>query len=188
MIEIVCYMGGTCGDLIAALIDPTDTRFKVSTRTVAHDEKRIKLKKPHLFVNDTDKDQYISDISQFYRSIPSHDIEYHSIRQHSFIGITVNNTKTAQWAAERFKQAHRPHVWEEMQKVCGAESIKDYAQMLIDYSSLIKNKTDRILTLESIQNGTIINDLEKIINRPIDKIGCNMYNSWIDLQKGRWLI
>ena len=189
MIEIVCYMGGTCGDLIAALIDSKKVRFNIPFRTVLHDPLRCKLKKPHLFADDVEKDQYIDNIETHYKSIPSHDIEYHHKRQHNFIGITVKDTETAMWAAERFKRAHQPHVWEEMKIACGADSVNDYAQMMIDFSNLTKQYTDRIITLESIRNGQVLDEMTNNLNiNTVDQTIKNLYNNWLELQRGTFVI
>jgi hypothetical protein len=45
----VCYCGGTCGDLISALIDNSDAYLH--NNTVKHASLRERLKKPHQFQN-----------------------------------------------------------------------------------------------------------------------------------------
>ena len=184
MIEIVCYMGGTCGDLVTALIDRTDVSFNINKRTIIHNPIRTRLKKSNLFDSDIEKNQYIQDIGILYNSIPSHDIEYHIRRKHSLIGITVDDYDVALWAALRFKNAHRSHVWQEMQQACGAKSVEDYAQMMIGYSQLIKLHTTRIVKLESIRHGCAVDDLEKILGITIDKGTRTVYYNWLDMQNG----
>jgi len=179
MIDIVCYTGGACGDLVAAILDPRDAKFK--NTTVVHADSRIRLKKPHLFANDADKDQYLSEISLQYAAVPSHDLDYHARQKHKFIGITVSDWKTAMWAAERFKRLHRPQVWQEMQEKCGARDVEGYAQMMIDFSNLIKNYTDDIVTLEAIVNGTVLEQLTQFQVRTK-----HLYTNWLDLQNGRF--
>lgn len=181
MIKIICYTGGTCGDLITALIDSKNTKF--NNTTVLHDQERTKLKKPHLFNNDSEKDQYIDHISKQYLSIPSHDLNYHINRQHNFIGITVQNHKIAKWAANRFKRLHRPHVWEEMCRACGAKTLDDYAQILIDYTSLVTKHTDKLIKLEDIVDGQAINSLAYL---GIDNCSKNLYKNWLALQHGHF--
>jgi hypothetical protein len=183
MIKIICYTGGTCGDLLAALIDPTGCKF--NNQTVVHTPDRIKLKKPHLFTSNNEKDQYLVDVSEHYKSTPSHDLNYHIDRKHSFIGITVQDKKIANWAAKRFKNLHRPHVWEEMCKACGAQTIDDYSQILIDYSWLVSQYTDTLIKLEDILNGNAIESLEKI---GITNVSGNLYRNWLDMQHGLYII
>ena len=182
-LKIVCYTGGTSGDLISAMIDSTHARFQ--NTTVIHSDDRRRLKKPHTFANDEEKDHYITEISTQYLSIPSHDLDYHVRRSHRFIAITVQDFKIAMWAARRFRGLHRPHVWQEMQTVCGAATIEDYAQMLIDYSNMVVNLTDDVIKLEDIRNGQAIQSLTKL---GINSKHKNLYQNWLDLQNHKFII
>jgi hypothetical protein len=172
--NIICYTGGTCGDVITALFDSTGTSYRGNT--VMIDADRSRLKKPHEFANDTDKDQYLAEMSTKYRSIPSHDLAYHTNRQHEFIGITVRDQAVALWAAQRFKDLHRPHVWAEMTAACGAHTVEDYAQMMLHFSNLIVQHTNKIVTLESIREGTALQ------NPILENTNNNFYNIWLKLQ------
>ena len=176
--NIVCYAGGTCGDLICALIDPTDAVVDKNKIILTND--RSKLKKPHLFSNDVDKDLYILEITKKYQSIPSHDFAYHKTRQHSIIGIVIDKLSTAKIASSRFKKLHRPKVWNEMQKFCGAQTVDDYAQILIDFSNLIASQCDIVVKLENIINGTAILNFEKN-GLYISNQGQEIYHRWLAL-------
>ena len=179
--NIVCYTGGACGDMISAILDPTGTRFN-NTAMIIDDVYRTRLKKPHLFQSDAEKDQYLIEIEKKYKSIPSHDLDYHIRKKHNFIGITVQDKTVALWAATRFKRLHGAHVWEEMNTVCGVGTVEGYAQIMIDFSDLIKQHTDRIVSLESILAGTALdNPILKLANK-------NVYRNWIDLQNGTFII
>jgi glycerol kinase len=179
--NIVCYTGGTCGDMISAILDPVGTRFR-HTAVMIEDSDRSRLKKPHLFQSDQEKDQYLIEIEKKYQSIPSHDLDYHVRKKHDFIGITVQDKATALWAAKRFKQLHRAHVWEEMTALSGVNSVEEYAQMMIDFSNLITQHTDRVVSLESIRAGTALDN-------PILKTASkNLYRNWLDLQNGVFII
>ena len=182
-LKIICYTGGTCGDLIAAMIDSTDTEFESST--VMHVQHRQRLKKPHTFANDEEKDQYIQEIAGQYCSIPSHDLAYHVRRSHGFISITVQDFNVAMWAARRFRGLHRPHVWQEMQTACGASSTEDYAQLLIDYSNMVVNHTMDVVKLEDIRNGHALDALSKL---GINSQHKNLYHNWLDLQNHTFII
>lgn len=181
-LKIVCYTGGTCGDLITAMIDPRDTAFR--DQAVRHDTQRQRLKKPLSFANDSEKDDFIQQIQQQYASIPSHDLEYHVRRGHKFISVIVQDFDTARWAADRFKRLHRPQVWDEMQRACGATTVDDYANMLIDYSNMVKRHTDLVIHLESIVQGQAVPAVESILGYKLDKPGHNIYQNWLWLQKG----
>ena len=174
--NIVCYTGGTCGDMISATLDTTGAYFQ--TTTVMFDQDRMCFKKPHLFLSDLEKDQYLTEAKKKYQSIPSHDLDYHIRKAHDFIGITVQDKAVALWAAKRFKRLHRAHVWNEMVAACGANSVEDYAQIMIDFSNLIRQHTDRIVSLESIHAGTALdNPVLKTANK-------NFYLNWLNLQNG----
>lgn len=185
-LTIVCYAGGMCGDLISALVDNRGSIFS-HYRTVTHVAERIRLKKPHLLTLD-EKNQYLSDISKQYLSISSHDLEYHCQQSHNFISITVEDFKTATWAAARFKNCHQPHVWQEMQQLCGATDTELYAQILIDFSKLVKQTASATVSLEDIISGQVINNLETILKFDIPKNSKNIYTNWLHMQRNMFVI
>jgi hypothetical protein len=164
---IVCYTGGTAGDIISTIIDPSELSLD-----------RQKLKKPHLFQTAEEKDQYIAN-SQ-WASLPSHDFEYHRLKQHKILGIQCRDMQTALWAATRFKKLHRPHVWEEMSRACGANTIEQYAQMIIDFGIMIANYTDNMLYLDRIIAGHAVVDLLEL-NMPVT--GKGLYTEWVINEK-----
>jgi hypothetical protein len=69
-----------------------------------------------------------------------------------------------------------------MVAACGANTVEGYAQMMIDFSNLAKQHTDRIVSLESIRAGTALDN-------PILKTASkNFYHNWLDLQNGTFII
>jgi len=167
-------MGGTGGDLIACLIDSTDS--VVRNGRVLTPMLRGKLKKSELFTNDEEKDSYLLRIEKKYKSIPSHDLNYHIKRKHDFISILVNDKYTAQWAADRFKKLHTPEVWGKVAKNSQIDSVNDYAKVLLSTSSLIKDNTDKIINLEDIVNGHAITKLQPYITT---KLNDSFYKEWL---------
>lgn len=125
--------------------------------------------------------QYLDDISLMYSSIPSHDTEFHKHR-HDFLTITVEDFNVALWAAERFQNCHRPHVWEEMSRACGAHTVEHYAQTMIDYSNMIVNFTNKSIKLESIISGHAVEQLETMLQHPISAQGRSFYHDWLIMQ------
>ena len=97
----------------------------------------------------------------------------------------MQDSEIAMWAARRFRALHRPHVWQEMQTKCGAATIEEYAQMMIDYSNMIVNHTTDIVKLEDIRNGQAIQALAKL---GINSTHKNLYQNWLDLQNQRFII
>lgn len=175
--NIICYTGGTCGDMLAAVIDNCNVELTNTRMSLSKDRQR--LKKPHSFKDDLEKNQYVNDMGLLYNSIPSHDLDYHIRCQHNFISITVKEFDVALWAATRFKQMHQPHVWEEMQRVCGADTIEMYAQRMIDFSNLVSQHTKKTIKLERILTGHAIEDLSQWISTTLDN---NLYQTWLTSQ------
>jgi hypothetical protein len=174
---IICYTGGTCGDLITALIDSTDA--EIVNGAVKHSSDRSKLKKPHLFDSDDLKNSYLDCIFNSYASIPSHDIEYHVRQKQKFISIIIEQSTTALWAAKRFQSLHRPAVWIEMSKYCGANTVDDYAQTMLHYSSMVKDLTNYTLSLESILSGQAIYKLEQMTGITVPEKNKIFYKTWL---------
>jgi len=164
---IVCYTGGTAGDIVARIID---------NQELSKDRQR--LKKPHLFFSDKEKDQYINDSA--WASLPSHDFEYHQSRQHKILGVCCRDMPSALWAADRFKVQHRPHVWEEMSRACGANTIEQYAQMIIDFGNMIANYTNNVLYLDRIIAGHAVADL---LDLDMPVTGKDLYTEWLINEK-----
>ena len=177
MIEIVCAAGGTCGDILTAIMDASDVEFKNATVWIAPE--RSQLKKPHSFADDSAKNNYVNLMSLVYNSIPSHDLDFHVRYRHPFIAVTVDKFETALWASERFKKLHRPHVWEEMQKVCGATNVNEYAQTMMDYSNLVRKHTTKLVALERILAGHAVEDLNQITDLDLNN---EFYQQWLKLQ------
>lgn len=178
MTTIVCYMGGTCGDLVSALIDVTGVELQGST--VQHITQRARLKKPHLFKDDAEKDLYIEMAGEF-GSISSHDLDYHLRRQHEFLAVIVNDQSTANWAAERFQTLHRPQVWKEVSTAMGIQSYQDYAQMMLDYSAMVANHTRFVVKLQNILEGHAVEDLESL-GIAVTPQACDFYHKWLQQQ------
>lgn len=178
MFEIVCYLGGTCGDLVVAMIDNCNATIK--NGAVKIDLERQQLKKSWQFQNDQERNLYVNGMKYRYKSIPSHDTDYHLRNNQSFSAIVVKEKSTAKWAAQRFKDLHRAHVWEEMTSVNAANTVEKYAQDMLDWSSWIRQHTNRIISLEDILDGCVCEVISRIIT--IDPAGVNFYKQWLQAQ------
>jgi len=175
MVNIVCFMGGTAGDLVTALLDSRGVVMgPFSAEVPAH---RTQLKKPHMFYNDSQKDSMLSSIDGV---VSSHDYDYHLRRGHKIIIVTVTDMDSAMWAATRFKDLHRNHVWAEMSAKCGAETIEQYAQMYLDFSIYaIENQNALTINLNDILNGNLLNCLREL-NIPVSANAQELYNIWLN--------
>lgn len=184
----VVYMGGCCGDLLSSLIDWQDSTFNILQRKMVLPEQRQRLKKHHLFANDMEKDSFLREILAKYASVPSHDLDYHAARAHWFIGIAVEDPSLALWAAHRFKDVHRPAVWQQIENLLQIEHWEEYAQVILDYSGLIKSKTDHIIYLEDIVAGHGLERLENLLGQELRSPGTsNAYRNWQHMINGRML-
>ena len=171
---IICYMGGTAGDLVTATIDGTDTRL--DDRKVIIDSKRSKLKKPHLFATSSETVEYIKSMTENYSSLPSHCLDFHVEQRQDFIGIVVNTMETATWAATRFKELHLPHVWEEVMKYSNISKVEEYASMMLNFSETIKKYTTKIISLEDILSGNLLTELDRL---NIQATNPSLYENWL---------
>lgn len=179
MLNIVCFMGGTAGDLVTAVIDSTDV--KVNNGSIELPIARALLKKPHTFNNEYEKDAVVE--STVYRSISSHDYEYHQHRGHELLCIGIDDMPSAIWAAVRFKNLHRPQVWAEMTQKCGADSIEEYAQMYIDFTNMVRqNPRVRILNITDILTGKLLEVLAEM-GILTDRRAKEIYTAWTETNK-----
>lgn len=175
-------MGGACGDLITSMIDLQDSRLDVQSRTIKMPLHRQQLKKPHVFPDDLDKDRYLDSMALLYSSVPSHDIDYHVMRGHRFVGIRVQDLNMALWAAQRFRDVHRPEVWRSVTHHCNITSVAQYAQLMLDHGRMIGQHTVELLELEDIVSGRVVPALEHIIGRKLAADAVNYYSAWQTLQ------
>lgn len=182
-LNIVCYAGGTCGDLVSALIDPTDARLDTENKRVMILPVRSMLKKPFLFNSIQDKDSYVSNMGKQYKSIPSHDAEYHISKKHPFIGIAVSKFETAMWAAKRFKNLHDPQVWDKLCTQLSINTTEQYASMILDFNSLMLQHSTHLIFLEEILDGKLIERLEDIRSSKLPANTNEFYTNWLSLCK-----
>lgn len=179
MIDVIVYMGGSCGDLAAALIDNADCQVNSEHGTMNMTYIRQALKKPHQFASDLEKDQYLKNSSLIYLSVPSHDLDYHVRNHHRFLAITVKTPSLAYWAAQRFQKSLLPHTWT---KICDSYHIKtvdDYASLMLNYSKMIVNRTLFIIDLEDIVAGNAVDIIEKKSCNGVCDGARHLYREWL---------
>jgi hypothetical protein len=181
-------MGGTCGDLVATLLDPRDAGLDFVNRNIRLPAARQRLKKPYTFADDLEKDTYLDSMASIYSSVPSHALDYHVRRGHRFVAIRVRDPDIALWSSQRFQQGHRPEVWTSVAQSCDIETVEEYAQLMLDYGNMIASQTDRVLDLEDILAGTAIAKIENAIDGPLSEHSVNVYKNWLALQNGTWFL
>ena len=174
--DIVLYMGGCCGDIVTGIIDTRGV--SIITGKCILLKKRSRLKKSFEFDNDADRNAYIQDAKHHWKSIPSHDAEYHIRNKHHYTGIVCHDQKTALWCATRFRKLHSDPVWKRMSKNSGAKTIEEYAQQILDFSNMIETYAHNTIELNDIINGNAIQRLEKLTT--IDVNARILYDQWIE--------
>lgn len=160
---IVCFVGGTAGDIISQILDPSELTLD-----------RQRLKKAHLFASDLEKDKFLE--TSEYVSIPSHDFEYHCKRKHKLLGVVCRRMSDAVWAASRFKELHRPHVWKEMTAFCSADTVEAYAQMILDFGNMLAGYTSNVLYLDDIIGGHAV---DRLTGLGYQVPGKDTYKKWL---------
>lgn len=175
MAELILYMGGCCGDIITGLIDTKGISIESGKCVIL--EQRERLKRSFSFENDTQKDEYIKDASVYWKSLPSHDAEYHIQNNHKYLGVVCSDRNTALWAATRFRGFYSDTVWNRMSEVSGAKTIEDYAQSIMDFSYWIKTKASSTIELLDIVHGNAIDKLKLLTE--LDSSANIMYTQWL---------
>lgn len=185
----VVYMGGCCGDVVSSLIDWKDSKFNVASRKMELPRRRQRLKTFWEFGDDTEKDRYIDEMAAEYLSLPSHDVEYHLRRGHEFLGITVTDPDIALWAAHRFRESHREVMWRHVCSHAGVAGVPEYADLMLHYSRMIENRTDKIIPLEDIVSGHALPIIEHVTGIGMEHQHTqNAYQNWQDLIHGQFII
>jgi len=168
---LIVFAGGTCGDIVCELIDR-------GTMPVFEDGYRSKLKHIDRFNSDLEKMEYIKEAEKKFKSIPSHDLDFHIKNQHNFIGITVMNHKDRLWASERFKIINQPESWEVMAKSSGADTIESYAEVIDQMTKRIKITKNPTIDLHNIRNGTLIDQMQAL-NIDLISSAKEHYQNWL---------
>jgi len=181
---IVCYAGGTAGDLMTAVIDNTDCSYDSSKNKLKIGKERSLMKKFYLFKERNDKINYIKNIFQTFKSLPSHDVDFHTrYKEFNTLGITCFDEKLRFLSSKRFKILHSEKVWESLQEVSLASTIEEYSNNIFEISKKIQDNFIHIDLLEVLK-GDLINFLEKN-NFKISAESKSLYNKWLEDSKKR---
>ena len=174
--DIICYMGGTCGDLVTSVIDSTNSTLDKSRIHTTMD--RSKLKSGLFLKTEAEQLNYIKEMESKYLSIPSHNIDLHVKYQHSFITIVTENYGLALWCATRFKNLNTlNNVWTNMY---GNDAIPDrHADSIIQSCKYLSLHTDRIIMLEDILSGNLLSNLSKYVKTPLNE---KLNEEWLSNQ------
>ena len=173
--DIICYAGGTCGDIVASVIDSTDSQLEGSR--IQTSMTRSKLKSWLHGMSEAELLGYIESMKLCYLSIPSHRIDFHLKHKHDYITTYADSYELAHWCATRFKNLHPPVVW---QKLMNGGTVEDYANIILNTSSHMAEHTDKVISLRDILDGNLLDSLSKYIKTPLNQ---DLYFSWLAKQR-----
>ena len=185
---IVSHIGGTCGDLIAAVIDSTDVSFR-STYAVKLPLSRLSLKRG-ILNTDEEINQYLLEIFKKYKSVSSHlplsdVVFYDNIK---IITPVVYDKDIALWAANRFTSANLVKPYNHINgSVC--ENDEEYANILLDHTKYMvginPNSSAIFIDVKDIVEGNLINKLQDHIDTELDS---NFYQQWLTYDINRYTV
>lgn len=170
---VVSYMGGCCGDLVSALIDPTSAKFTGANILLSKHREFFKL---HPEDSVEVKNAAYAEMSQHYLSAPSHQLGYHLDQGHPVMGIAVQDRTLALWAAHRFRSLHLPRVWDKVCTNMNISSEKEYADALISFSDKLLLHNQPSIDLENVVDGTLMVVLR---DHGIESPESGIYQEWL---------
>jgi hypothetical protein len=171
--DIICYTGGMCGDIVNSVIDPSHS--VLAGPRIYTNINRSKLKSNLFITTETEQLEYIKKMESIYLSIPSHKIDLHIKHKHPYITIFTENYDLALWCATRFKNLHPSDVWSKL----GQSSVESYANTIIESCKHAASHTDKIITLEDILSGNLLSSLSKHVHTPLNE---KLYEKWLSRQ------
>ena len=169
---LIVFAGGTCGDIVCQLIDK-------GPMPVFEDKFRSKLKHPYQFNSDKEKLLYIEEANKIYKTIPSHDVDFHIQHRHDFVGITVKDHQDRIWASQRFKALNQPESWDKMTKMIGENSIESYARAIDQITQRIQITKQPTIDLKDIREGRLIMQLNAM-NIELISSAEKDYQQWLE--------
>ena len=175
---IVCFAGGTSGDLVVAMIDSLDCGYEINDHRINLTKDRSGMKKPWMFKNADEKRNYITDTFEAYDSLPSHDVDFHiGEKSENVIGITCFDKVLRDKSASRFKNLHTSEVWDSLTKVTNTKTLDQYSNDILEISKKLKNN---FLTIDLSQIvGGNLPDLLHQMGFDITVKSGSLYEDWL---------
>jgi|LauGreDrversion4_2_1035121.scaffolds.fasta_scaffold473716_2 hypothetical protein len=167
---VVAFVGGLAGDLITAVIDSNSC--VVTTLGKVQMPFYRKTLKRGVLTTIEEKDAFITDISKQYRSIPSHEVEYHVQRNHITISIDVRDKELYKFAAERFILLNEPNL---ANTLFGVNTAIELAPILINMNERNLKLATNVLYFDDILDGKLIEKLEPICSN----LDVDFYDKWL---------
>jgi hypothetical protein len=172
---LILYTGGAAGNLVAAIIDSSQFVFNKWHFEFIDNSPLAKWKfgcPTWQTTADKCQDLDIMDldfnsVSKNYKSLASHQHNFHITRKHEFILIDSSSLQSAQWCVDRFrKNTNLPssHAVFELERK-------------IKISKNLALHTNKIIKLEDIINGKLIEIMKQWTDLPLND---ELYKMWLD--------
>lgn len=167
---IVNFAGGIAGDLVAAVIDSKDCYVTENGKTqLPFIRKTMKQRRLNTV---EEKDSFIYEISKKYKSIPSHECQYHKLKNHNTIGIGIKNQNLYKIAAERFVSLNEPNL---INKLFGINTIDEFVPILIDITKQNVEASKHVIYFDDILSGKLLENLQFIDS----ELDAEFYQKWL---------
>ena len=175
---IVCFAGGTSGDIVVAVMDPKNCKHDPEKARIKIPKDRAEMKMFWTFQGVEQKNNFIRKTFENYDTIPSHDVNFHiSQGAENVLGITCFDKDLRDRSAKRFKAIHTDQDWDSLLKVTKTETVDQYSDDILSISKKLNDNFPTI-DLSSIINGTLIEKLGAL-GYQIPDVGISLYDRWI---------
>lgn len=164
--DIILYTPGTCGNMVTAVIDNNGYNFDGKHYECFNERKKLRNTFYQRTMTDEDRDNYIIEIAKKYKSLASHQYNYHIDRGHQYILVIPSTDEEIQWSIHRFNNIH-PHI---------AMNVTNAPNYYNNFINEAKQHTNKIITLTDIWSGNLLNRLKEYISTPLDE---EVYYQWL---------
>ena len=168
---LIVYTGGAAGMLVSALIDNTDIAF-VNWHFAYREKIPVRSNWKHGLpewqsgLNFDVMDEYYDMVIASRSSLASHFFRYHVERKHDFIMVDSSSPYASKWCAERFAKNT---------SLIGTHAVFDI-NTKININNIYKKHTDKVIIMEDIINGKLIDVLKQWVHTPLNE---ELYDEWL---------
>ena len=170
-LTLIVYTGGAAGMLVSALIDDTDIEFdkwhfEYREKIPVRSHWKHGLAEWQNGYNFDAMDEYYDMVIASRSSLASHFSRYHINRKHDFIMIDSSSPFAAEWCAERFAKNT---------SISKSHGVFD-KNTNIRINDVCKKHTDKIIVMEDILDGKLIDILKQWVHTPLND---ELYQAWL---------
>ena len=172
-IDIVAYTGGSCGEMVTAVIDPTGYHFNGRyLELLKYDRSKLKNREWDFSLSNIDRDNVINELALKYKSLPSHKIDYHVLRKHDVIFIDSTEPGIDEWVFNRLHDIHGKNEWLNLEK-----DKEVFFNNLQENQQVMLSIAKRVIKLRDILEGKLIDVLKTYVSTPLNE---SLYYTWLE--------